>query len=1104
MARNQENINRWLNSGEYKTDIDEAFTKILRKTEGSNSESETSSIFEKEIYYLIRNKTSIDIQIKKETPVDGVVHSFQTLASRTSGRGRADAIVNNLLIEYKHHYKLKTEKQIKTAYEQVKDYLYATNKNTNTKFDAILTDGIHIAFFQFIGEEIKHTKLRTLSVEDIDVIIRAILNNSTKKFEPANIVNDFTISPVSKSSSKDIANELFKQLITSPTGKTTMLYEEWKSLMHLSVDDNGKSNDIAKRRSDLTEIFSYDITDTELEYKALYALQTTYAIIVKLIACKVVDNLCFNKETYEYHDLVNLTSSNVQKFLKKMEDGYSYSSMGIRNFLEGDFFSWYSDSTQWTRTFFEIFLKIIIDIDEYSAFSLNVSYSPIDIFKDLYMSIIPQSIRHSMGEYYTPEWLADSVITTSLEKITNKNWRAIDPCCGSGIFIIHLIKKIVGDKPLSELSPQQKTALLNQILERVYGIDINPLSVLSARVGYYLAIQALGVIKDVEIPVYMGDSAIIPKTQDVGGVVCYAYSINNLKSECFEVVLPSRLVKEKNFGNLMSELQAIIKAERADVLYNFIYDKLNEDEVACKELLEKIASLCEDLVYLHQNNWDGIWIRIVTNFMLIARLKDFDLIIGNPPWVKWEHLPSAYTDKIKQFCDIRHIFCNDGGVFGGAQLNICALIANVTAANWLKKDGILAFLMPDSIMSQNSYEEFRNFYINYDKKERLYLQCLDRWVAPMRPFKCGRKSVTQDFNTYYFCSKFVNYKKGIPVREIGKKRDISDSVINHCLTFSDAVKYLNMRQIEAKQLADNSTAFTYNSRNYDFSQIIGKSSYQYRTGVESTPFEVFKMLGVGKSEIPNHYRFKNKILKTSKYKVDDIPILGWDFPTRLIYPMVEGPSLSPFSYDIGNNFHIVPYEQGNTSAPISLDKLVKSDCKLAIYFNNHKDIIELQSEKSKTMHQGKEFYALSKIGTYTFAPYMVAARDNTYFCASVIHPSETPWGEIKTSLCVKHTIIISQDIDGNFISEDESHYINGILNSSIVHAYIHNTFKTNGFSLKKSHLFIPKYNKENKIHQRIVELSKEATNNKDKRDINTTLLTLAYLNLCKESKKIKS
>ena len=51
------------------------------------------------------------------------------------------------------------------------------------------------------------------------------------------------------------------------------------------------------------------------------------------------------------------------------------------------------------------------------------------------MAIIPQSIRHSMGEYFTPEWVADCVVSECVNMIDNKNWKAIDPCCGSGIFL---------------------------------------------------------------------------------------------------------------------------------------------------------------------------------------------------------------------------------------------------------------------------------------------------------------------------------------------------------------------------------------------------------------------------------------------------------------------------------------------------------------------------------------------------------------------------------------------------------------------------------------------------------------------------------------------
>ena len=316
------------------------------------------------------------------------------------------------------------------------------------------------------------------------------------------------------------------------------------------------------------------------------------------------------------------------------------------------------------------------------------------------------------------------------------------------------------------------------------------------------------------------------------------------------------------------------------------------------------------------------------------------------------------------------------------------------------------------------------------------------------------------------------------------------------LTFDEAKSHLVFGYSFAKQLSNGSTAFTFCSDKFNFAPIIGQTSYLYRTGVESTPFEVFKLLGVGNSSHSGNYRFRNKILKTSRYKVEDMPVGGWDFPTSLIYPMLEGPNVKPFEFDCANNFHIIPYLPEESTKPLSLDYLLDNTEQLAVYFANHRKLLDMQSEKSKAMHQGDVFYALSKIGPYTFAPYLVAARDNSKFCATVVHPTETPWGERKQTICVKHTIIISQDVNKNFITEDEAHYINGILNSSIVVSYIHSTFKTNGFSLNKSKLFIPKFIDDNPLFQRIVSLSKEATAHSERRNEITNLLTEAYLDIC--------
>jgi hypothetical protein len=56
-----------------------------------------------------------------------------------------------------------------------------------------------------------------------------------------------------------------------------------------------------------------------------------------------LSKLTYDEEIEYFSDLAKVTSPKLQRFVEKMEDGYIFSTGGIRNLLEGDFFSWYSD-----------------------------------------------------------------------------------------------------------------------------------------------------------------------------------------------------------------------------------------------------------------------------------------------------------------------------------------------------------------------------------------------------------------------------------------------------------------------------------------------------------------------------------------------------------------------------------------------------------------------------------------------------------------------------------------------------------------------------------------------------------------------------------------
>ena len=76
---NTSKISNWLKSGEYCSLIDSVLTKIIRNCESSDSESHTSSIFETEIYFLVRSQLGVELNFSKETPVEGIVHKGSLL-----------------------------------------------------------------------------------------------------------------------------------------------------------------------------------------------------------------------------------------------------------------------------------------------------------------------------------------------------------------------------------------------------------------------------------------------------------------------------------------------------------------------------------------------------------------------------------------------------------------------------------------------------------------------------------------------------------------------------------------------------------------------------------------------------------------------------------------------------------------------------------------------------------------------------------------------------------------------------------------------------------------------------------------------------------------
>jgi len=55
---------------------------------------------------------------------------------------------------------------------------------------------------------------------------------------------------------------------------------------------------------------------------------------------------------------------------------------------------------------------MITKLDEYNPGTISEDPAQSrDLLKKLYQQLFPKSVRHDLGEYYTPDWLAEHVLT---------------------------------------------------------------------------------------------------------------------------------------------------------------------------------------------------------------------------------------------------------------------------------------------------------------------------------------------------------------------------------------------------------------------------------------------------------------------------------------------------------------------------------------------------------------------------------------------------------------------------------------------------------------------------------------------------------------------
>jgi type II restriction/modification system DNA methylase subunit YeeA len=1031
------------------------------------------------------SKQCIEEKILKPLGIAHFGHYEYTLVSGA----RIDALYGHVIVEYKAPGKLSSDKDIAKAKEQVIKYIQQ-EAQSESEWDrylgVIISD--RIAFVRYDRTR-KQWILRgpyDIKREVIIKLIEAFRGLRRKALKVDLLLSEF--GPESRLASRGIA-ELYKKLLSPKSPRTKILFEDW---LRLFKQATGYSPEDLKSLEKLAK--EYNINGDVKYDELIFAIQTYYALILKLLSAEVVylygGGKFYKSYIAELDDAYTREGlEGLKRVLTDLENGGIFKIIGVENFLEGDYYSWYLDEID--KALADIIAEIARRLGEFEPATPQLEpESARDLLKRLYQHLVPEDIRHKLGEYYTPDWLADFLLDEvglsreNLEKMGSENSfkpleiRILDPACGSGTFLVRYIARVRDYAREHYLEDE----LVDYLLNNVIGYDLNPLAVLAARTNYLLMIADLLHYKrgNVEIPVYLTDSLMVErKTTIMGGVYV-------LKTVAGEFQLPSSIVDKGLLVNVLNEItNALRNKYNSDEFKKRIQSEFKEisgNEVSI------LANLYSTLLKLEEEGKDDIWVSIIRNaFAPIVKGK-FDYVIGNPPWVNWENLPEDYRKASADLWSKYGLAMIRGKRgLGKVKKDLAMLFLARTFDIYLKKGGKLGFLMPFTVFKTQAGAGFRRFLATKTKMLVVHDMvtlypfegAINRTAAVVVEKTCELEHVgsdeCQEANKVSTNNKKV--KHVIWVNRSGKAIP-TDAPLDEVLRTTDRFEVL-MTPIVENDVSSPWMQATERLLPYIRRITQGSSPYEAHAGVYAALNQVYYVEVKGKT-LDGKLIITNPPESGQKKKVKQVEA---KVEPDLVYPLIRGKDVKKWYVEFKNRYIILPLDsEGNSLSPtIMRSKYPNAYSYFYQFFN---DLISRGGEPYKSKLKPYKNLPLEKAEKLAPPFYWV------FNASPSLAPYKVVWKRIAgaiTGKAVSFACAVVEPIDGKPVipddgtilveaeTPDEAYYIAGVLNSIIARLIIASyTYELR----QETHIIdvikVPKFDPNNDLHRRIAELSRGA------------------------------
>lgn len=346
---------------------------------------------------------------------------------------------------------------------------------------------------------------------------------------------------------------------------------------------------------------------------------------------------------------------------------------------------------------------------------------------------------------------AGAIATEDSERLRDRlaSLRFLDPACGSGAFLVHALER-TSDLLRALGDPRPPVVLRRAVLtSSIFGVDVNPTAVWLCQLRLWLSVvidspardpDRIAPLPNLDRHVRVGDA--LAEDDAVRGRVATSWGIARLRLRYARSVgvrkrTLARALDRAERGHAIACLDRrieLVTAARRDIVVAARGRNLfGERSSVTSSTRDALAALRAELRSARARRralaaGAALPFAFATHFADVMVAGGFDVVIGNPPWVRIHRIPPDARSALRRgFASYRSAAWRDGassaraGAGFAGQVDLAALFIERSLAV-ARERGVVALLVPSKLWRSLAGGGVRRLLLEDNR-----LRCLEDW-----------------------------------------------------------------------------------------------------------------------------------------------------------------------------------------------------------------------------------------------------------------------------------------------------------------------------------------------------------------------------------------